>query len=134
MNNKRKGRQDQDPFINKHNQLKYAQQHLANERTYLAWIRTVVSIVGIGFLTTSLHFTIGVRRNLIIDMFSVILGIFACILGIAVILLATKNYSKNKLQIYEERFNPSNIKVNMVSTFMIILIIMVIIYFLLIKF
>lgn len=86
------------------------------------------------FLTTSLHFTIGVRRNLIIDMFSVILGIFACILGIAVILLATKNYSKNKLQIYEERFNPSNIKVNMVSTLMIILIIMVIIYFLLIKF
>ncbi|MDF9760288.1 hypothetical protein OKW24_002061 [Peribacillus simplex] len=37
------------------NQLKYAQQHLANERTFLAWIRTVIAIVGVGFLTTSLH-------------------------------------------------------------------------------
>ncbi|GAA3316757.1 hypothetical protein GCM10020331_013700 [Ectobacillus funiculus] len=38
--------------------VQYAQQHLANERTYLAWIRTAISIIGVGFLTTSLHFTI----------------------------------------------------------------------------
>lgn len=49
------------------NQLKYAQQHLANERTFLAWIRTVIAIVGVGFLTTSLHFTIGVHRDARID-------------------------------------------------------------------
>ncbi|MEK4536532.1 DUF202 domain-containing protein [Peribacillus sp. FSL K6-1552] len=29
--------------------VKFAQQHLANERTYLAWIRTSVSNVGVGF-------------------------------------------------------------------------------------
>ncbi|UHA60863.1 DUF202 domain-containing protein [Metabacillus litoralis] len=134
MNTKQKDRQEKRSIINENNQLKYAQQHLANERTYLAWIRTVVSIVGVGFLTTSLHFTIGVRRNPTIDMISIILGIFACILGIAVILLATKNYTKKKRQIFEERFNPSNTQITMVSTLMIILIIMVIIYFLLIKF
>ncbi|MFJ7684476.1 DUF202 domain-containing protein [Peribacillus butanolivorans] len=29
--------------------VKFAQQHLANERTYLAWIRTSVSIVRVRF-------------------------------------------------------------------------------------
>lgn len=33
------------------------QQLLANERTFLAWIRTSIAIIGIGFLTASLHFT-----------------------------------------------------------------------------
>lgn len=134
MSVKKEIRQEQNALINENNQLKYAQQHLANERTYLAWIRTVVSIVGVGFLTTSLHFTIGVRRNPTIDMLSIILGIFACILGIAVILIATKNYTKKKRQIYEERFNPSNTQITLVSSLMIFLIMMVIIYFLLIKF
>ena len=32
----------------KNNQLLYTQQHLANERTYLAWIRTAIAIIGIG--------------------------------------------------------------------------------------
>ncbi|WP_312098633.1 DUF202 domain-containing protein [Niallia sp.] len=135
MNIKQQNKEeDVNSLIKENNQLKYAQQHLANERTYLAWIRTVVSIVGVGFLTTSLHFTIGVRRNPTIDMISIILGIFACILGVTVILLATKNYTKKKSQIIEERFHPSNIQITMVSTLMIILIIMVIIYFLLIKY
>ncbi len=29
---------------------KYIQQHLANERTFLAWIRTSIAIIGIAFL------------------------------------------------------------------------------------
>ena len=58
------------------NQVKYAQQHLANERTYLAWIRTAISIVGVGFLATSLHFTIGNIRNSYIDYFQLYLVYF----------------------------------------------------------
>ncbi|MDF2857771.1 MAG: hypothetical protein K0Q87_3622 [Neobacillus sp.] len=29
---------------------RYIQQHLANERTFLAWIRTAIAIIGVGFL------------------------------------------------------------------------------------
>lgn len=36
---------------------KYIQQHLANERTYLARIRTRITIIGVGFLITNLHFS-----------------------------------------------------------------------------
>ncbi|MFD6441208.1 YidH family protein, partial [Peribacillus sp. NPDC060186] len=71
------------------NQLKYAQQHLANERTFLAWIRTVIAIVGVGFLTTSLHFTIGKYRDDRIDLISIVLGMFTCTLGLVITVLAT---------------------------------------------
>ncbi len=113
------------------NQLKYAQQHLANERTYLAWIRTVISIVGVGFLATSLHFTVGVHRNTVVDVISILLGFFVCILGIAIIFLATISYRRKKHQISEETFTPSNMIVVSVSLLTLTVILIVILYFLL---
>ena len=113
------------------NQLKYAQQHLANERTYLAWVRTVIAIVGIGFLNTSLHFTIGVQRNSVIDMISLALGVFAVLLGFIIIVLATVAYFNKKKQIMnDESFTPSNTSVSLVSALMIIILIFILAYFL----
>lgn len=116
------------------NQLKYAQQHLANERTYLAWIRTAIAIVGIGFLTTSLHFTIGVNRNPNIDLMAIILGLMACLLGVITTVLATLNYFLKKRQILEENFHPSYAIVIFVSAFAGIIFLIVIMYFLFAKF
>ncbi|MGE7759008.1 YidH family protein [Peribacillus sp. NPDC097895] len=115
------------------NQLKYAQQHLANERTFLAWIRTVIAIVGIGFLTTSLHFTIGLHRDARIDLISIILGIVACGLGLVITVLATFSYLQKKRQINEENFQPSGGQVVLISVFMVILLSMIILYFLFYK-
>lgn len=111
------------------NQLLYTQQHLANERTYLAWIRTGISIVGVGFLATSLHFTMGVIRNHFVDIFTITLGIFSCIFGLAIIFTATKNYNKKRLQIINETFYPSNMHISLISSMLAIMIIMVIVYF-----
>ncbi|OJD44039.1 hypothetical protein BAU23_00710 [Bacillus nitratireducens] len=88
--------------------VKYAQQHLANERTYLAWIRTAVSIVGVGFLTTSLHFTIKISSNQYINNVATFLGIFACIVGFIIGVLATLQYSKKRKEIQNGIFIPSN--------------------------
>ncbi|MFJ7637456.1 YidH family protein [Peribacillus sp. NPDC097206] len=115
------------------NQLKYAQQHLANERTFLAWIRTVIAIVGVGFLTTSLHFTIGVYRDARIDLISIVLGMFTCFLGLVITILATVSYLQKKKQINEETFKPSSAQVILIAVFMLILLLMVILYFLFIK-
>ena len=111
------------------NQLLYTQQHLANERTYLAWIRTGISIVGVGFLATSLHFTMGVIRNQFVDAFTIALGIFACIFGLTIIFSATQNYKKKRLQIINETFYPSNMHITLISSMLAVMIIMVIIYF-----
>jgi putative membrane protein len=116
------------------NQIKYAQQHLANERTYLAWIRTAIAIVGIGFLTTSLHFTIGLNRNAHIDQLAIILGLTACLLGFITTLLATANYFHKKKQILNESFSPSNGLVIFVTCLMCFIILIVIMYFLFVKF
>jgi putative membrane protein len=111
------------------NQLLYTQQHLANERTYLAWIRTGISIVGVGFLATSLHFTMGVIRNQFVDVFTISLGIFSCIFGLTIIFSATQNYKKKRRQIINETFYPSNLHITLISSMLAVMIIMVIIYF-----
>jgi len=111
------------------NQLSYTQQHLANERTYLAWIRTSISIVGVGFLATSLHFTMGVTRNAFVDFFTVALGIFACVFGLTIIFSATQNYNKKREQLIHETFIPSNMRITLISSMLIIMVVMVIIYF-----
>lgn len=111
------------------NQLTYTQQHLANERTYLAWIRTAISIVGVGFLATSLHFTMGIVRNPFVDLFTIILGIFACIFGLVIIAIATQTYRQKREQIIRETFYSSNLRISLISTMLSIMIIMVIIYF-----
>ncbi len=116
------------------NQIKYAQQHLANERTYLAWVRTAIAIVGIGFLTTSLHFTIGINRNHHVDQMAIILGLTACVLGLITTLLAAINYFNKRKHILNENFEPSGGIVIFVSCFMSLIIIVVVIYFLYMKF
>ncbi|UPM53783.1 YidH family protein [Gottfriedia acidiceleris] len=79
--------------------VKYAQQHLANERTYLAWLRTANSITGVGFLTTSLHFTIKISNNQFINTLAIFLGIYACVVGLISGVLATIQYSKKRKEI-----------------------------------
>ena len=116
------------------NELKYAQQHLANERTFLAWIRTAVAVIGIGFLTTSLHFTVGIHRNPRIDVIAIILGLFSCGFGIAIIGLATISYLHKKRQISRETFVPSSPIILFVAFCMVILIIAVMAYFLFVGF
>lgn len=111
------------------NQIQYAQQHLANERTYLAWVRTAIAIVGVGFLATSLHFTIGNVRNVWVDIFSILLGVFSGILGIAVIYITNRNYKKKRQEIIDGQFWPSSTHIHLLSILMILFIILIINYF-----
>ena len=111
------------------NQLPYAQQHLANERTYLAWIRTGISIVGVGFLATSLYFNVGVLRNVYIDTLSLILGIFSCLLGIFVIVITTQIYYEKRRQIMDGVYYPNFRRIAVISTLLIIFILLILSYF-----
>lgn len=115
--------------------VKYAQQHLANERTYLAWIRTAISIIGVGFLTTSLHFTIKISSNSVINSLAIFLGIFACVVGFIIAVLSTIYYSKKRKQIQDGVFIPSNYSIIFVSCLFSLLVFLIFMYlsFLLIK-
>ena len=68
---------------------KYIQQHLANERTYLAWIRTSITLIGVGFLITNLHFS-SLTENIIIgDRLAQTIGFASIFVGIMTLSLAT---------------------------------------------
>ncbi|WEG13548.1 DUF202 domain-containing protein [Pullulanibacillus sp. KACC 23026] len=108
--------------------VKYAQQHLANERTYLAWIRTAVSITGVGFLTTSLHFTIKMSSNHFINRLAIFLGIFACIVGIITTAMCTVTYSRKRKEIMQGIFLPANYSINFLSILLVGLILIILLY------
>jgi putative membrane protein len=77
-------------------------QHLANERTFLAWLRTSVVIIGLGFiiakfslLAKELGLIVSdatVTQNMSGESPSVMLGIGVIAFGIALVLYAIKNY------------------------------------------
>jgi putative membrane protein len=57
--------------------------HLANQRTYLAWVRTAVTFVGLGF---------AVDRLLLEDALGSVLGVGMMLIGAAMMLPALLSY------------------------------------------
>ncbi|MEH6939375.1 DUF202 domain-containing protein [Bacillus sp. JJ664] len=108
--------------------VKFVQQHLANERTFLAWIRTSISIVGVGFLTTSLNFTIQFSSNKYINLLVIFLGIYACVVGFITGILSTIQYSKKRKEIEKGIYIPANKSIVFVSILFSLLIFMIFMY------
>lgn len=83
---------------------KYIQQHLANERTYLAWIRTSITIIGVGFLITNLHFS-SLTENIIIgDRLAQTIGLTSIFVGIMTLSMSTIGYFKKGHDINQQTF------------------------------
>lgn len=98
---------------------RYVQQHLANERTFLAWIRTSISIIGIGFLAAGLVFNStysGIAR-----LFSIITGMGSLIFGTSIIIAATLEYRLKRGQINRNIFRSSYIIVSLMLILMLII-------------
>ncbi|OES46393.1 hypothetical protein BA724_14245 [Domibacillus iocasae] len=85
---------------------KFIQQHLANERTYLAWVRTAIAIIGIGFLVINLHFNFLSQHSAKADLMANIIGITAVISGLFVISFSTYSYFAKIKTIDNEVFKP----------------------------
>jgi putative membrane protein len=84
---------------------KYIQQHLANERTYLAWVRTCITIVGLGFLSAGVIYRsyLNVKWEYQIAAF---VGIGAVLLASFLLVFATMNYLRKQKDINTESFQP----------------------------
>ncbi|MFC3886216.1 YidH family protein [Bacillus songklensis] len=108
---------------------KYIQQHLANERTYLAWLRTAVAIVGIGFLAVSLHFNYGPRVSEATDKIALAMMLFALIVGLFVMTVGSVSYLAKRKEINGGAFQSISTIVIVVSSAVSILILLLGIYF-----
>lgn len=82
---------------------KFIQQHLANERTFLAWIRTSITIVGIGFLAAGVVFRSSPYTQWGHIIASVV-GVGSVLFGTALVILSTKDFLKKREGINNETF------------------------------
>ena len=63
-----------------------ARDHLANERTFLAWIRTALGIVGLGVVVGRLIETEGLLAEVV--------GVILIVVGTGMVVYATMRYEK----------------------------------------
>jgi putative membrane protein len=87
--------------------------HLANERTFLAWVRTGIAVMAFGFvierfglLMRELGFKISPSSNSSIHN-SKWLGVFVTILGIIMLVVALFNFLHVRRTIDQERYQPA---------------------------
>ena len=111
------------------NQKDYSREHLANERTFLAWIRTSIGIMAFGFVLERFSFfikrlvlleKIGLRfegqpagaeaskalSSLHTSGFSSILGMVFVVFGILLAVFAFMRYREVRREIDQQRYYP----------------------------
>lgn len=124
----------------------HTQQHLANERTFLAWIRTCIALVGLGFIVSKFTFFLSQFRIIIDreaendsishsqylqDYFSSILGISIIVLSIGLVIVSLMNFFITKNSIDKGLYKSNNRIIYASSVIIIILSIIIIVYLIL---
>lgn len=97
-----------------------ARDHLANERTFLAWVRTSVAIVVFGFAIG--RFAIAMRQLTAFQGhpskttgLSVWMGMSAILAGVVMVAAGLMRYRKTRAQLDEGKFEPSGFVVDLVT-------------------
>src|SRR5256885_3843544 len=82
---------------------KKVSDHLANERTFLAWIRTGLATIAFGFVVERLKGNTSVIPYHLSSFF----GVCLTVLGVIMMIVALLEFLNNRLSIDAERFHPS---------------------------
>ena len=127
----------------------HSQQHLANQRTFLAWLRTCVALLGLGFVVAKFGlflFPISTAgdpstnaTNLATSFetsthYSSIIGISMVILGIVFAIFALRNYIYTYKSIESNTFTPKHFDIYLLSIGLVILGLFMVAYLVLIPF
>ena len=97
-----------------------ARDHLANERTFLAWVRTGVATIIFGFAIG--RFSIALREFMklqgyksVTPGFTTWLGIISAAGGVLLILAGLGRYRKTRMQLDSNTFEPAGFVIDLVS-------------------
>ena len=97
-----------------------ARDHLANERTFLAWVRTGIATIIFGFAIG--RFSIALREFLHLEGqasttsgVSAWFGVISIIGGVLLILAGLSRYRKTRMQLDTDSFEPAGFVIDIVS-------------------
>jgi putative membrane protein len=97
-----------------------ARDHLANERTFLAWVRTSVAIVVFGFAIG--RFAIAMRQLTALQGhaskttgLSVVMGMISILAGVVMMIAGGARYRKTRALLDEGKFQPAGFIVDLVT-------------------
>jgi len=97
-----------------------ARDHLANERTFLAWLRTGIATIVFGFAIG--RFSIALREFLKFQGYSAVtpglttwLGIASAVGGVLLIFVGLRRYRETKVQLDSDTFEPAGSVIDLVS-------------------
>ena len=91
---------------------KKVSDHLANERTFLAWVRTGLATIAFGFVVERLpnpSQLAGVKTQIVVASsvpFAALVGISLTLLGLVMMVLALLNFLHIRANIDREAFHP----------------------------
>ncbi|HMR82601.1 MAG TPA: DUF202 domain-containing protein [Niabella sp.] len=109
--------------------------HLANERTFLAWIRTSIGIMGFGFIVVK--FSMFIRQvSLIVGKqvaapptgYSGIIGVILVAIGALTAVMAYFNYKKIEKQLESDNYSSSSPFITYLTSGMVLISIILIWY------
>jgi putative membrane protein len=109
--------------------------HLANDRTFLAWVRTGIGIMAFGFVVVK--FSLFVKQiALLLDKnnmtpdrsYSEIVGIVLVAMGMVTVILAYIRYRQIEKQLKEGYYAPSSLLITLLTAFIFLVSILLIVY------
>lgn len=127
-----------------------SQQYLANERTFLSWVRTSIAMIGLGFIISKFSLFLTEFRIIIfgyslesselnpyqtpssIDQISNWIGIGTVSLAIVLILFALKNYLSTHKSIKTQTYSPNQKTIYFTTAIIVFLSIIVFVYLVLV--
>jgi putative membrane protein len=99
-----------------------ARDHMANERTFLAWVRTGVAVIVFGFAIG--RFSIAIREFLqaqghapVRAGLSIWFGFIAIVAGVVMIFIGLNRYQKTRAQLDSQNFQPAKFVIDIVAIF-----------------
>lgn len=108
---------------------------LANERTYLAWIRTGIGIMAFGFVVVKfslfvkqIGLVLGTTINVQSRGYSASIGIVLVVIGVLSIVLSFSQYRKTDNQLKSGTYQPSTLLTTILTGIIVLISVVLIVY------
>ena len=93
------------------NQIERSREHQANERTFLAWIRTSIALMGFGFVIVK--FVLFLKQlSVLLETeastgYSAVAGVIMVVVGVLIALFSYFQYKRSEMQLRNNFFTTS---------------------------